>query len=107
MPKPSDDLSDDRLHQGLATGEFQGRDALIAEEILRRRHEERARRGRYKFGWLGAIAAALWLWMKLRLGKKSFLAPSSPPDISEGTSDVRFVPEEDIVAPKDESSMLP
>jgi len=70
MPKPSDDLSDDRLHQGLATGAFQGRDTRIAEEILRRRHEERARRGRYKFGWLGAIAAALWLWMKLRLGRR-------------------------------------
>jgi hypothetical protein len=67
MPKPSDDLSDEQLHQDLATGEFQGRDALIAEEILRRRHEERARRGRYKFGWLGAIAATVWLWMKLRL----------------------------------------
>ena len=67
MPKPSDDLSDEQLHQDLATGEFQRRDVLIAEEILRRRHEERARSGRYKFGWLGAIAASLWLWMKLRL----------------------------------------
>jgi hypothetical protein len=43
MPKPSDDLSDETLHQGLATGEYEGRDALVAEEILRRRHEERAR----------------------------------------------------------------
>ena len=45
MPKPSDDLSDETLHQGLATGEYEGRDALVAEEILRRRHEERARSG--------------------------------------------------------------
>ena len=36
MPKPSDDLSDEQLHQGLTTGEYQGRDALVAEEILRR-----------------------------------------------------------------------
>ena len=64
MPKPSDNLSDEQLHQGLASGEFQGRDALIAEEILRRRHEERARTGRYRLGWLGAITAALWLWIK-------------------------------------------
>jgi hypothetical protein len=66
MPKPSDSLSDEQLHQGLTAGTFQGRDALIAEEILRRRHEERARRGGYKFGWLGAITAALWLWTKLK-----------------------------------------
>jgi hypothetical protein len=66
MAKPSDDLSDEALHQGLATGEFQGRDALIAEEILRRRHKELASGGQYKFGWLGAVAAAVWLWMKLR-----------------------------------------
>ena len=71
MPKPSDNLSDEQLHQGLASGEFQGRDALIAEEILRRRHEERARRGRYRFGWLGAITAALWLWMRLRLRRQT------------------------------------
>ena len=41
MPKPSDDLTDNQIHQGLTTGEYQGRDALVAEEILRRRHEER------------------------------------------------------------------
>ena len=41
MPKPSDVLTDDQIHQGLNTGEYQGRDALVAEEILRRRHEER------------------------------------------------------------------
>jgi hypothetical protein len=71
MPKPSDDLSDKQLHDGLAQGEFQGRDALIAEEILRRRHEERAASGRYKLGWLGAFAAALWLWIKLRLRRST------------------------------------
>jgi hypothetical protein len=35
MPKPSDDLSDEQLHQGLASGDYEGRDALVAEEILR------------------------------------------------------------------------
>ena len=71
MPKPSDNLSDEQLHQGMVAGEFQGRDALIAEEMLRRRHEERAQRGRYRFGWLGAITAALWLGTKLRLRRRS------------------------------------
>ena len=66
MAKVSDDLGDKALHEGLATGEFQGRDALIAEELLKRRHEDRALGGQYKFGWLGAVAAALWLWLKLR-----------------------------------------
>jgi hypothetical protein len=42
MPKPSDELTDKQLHEALARGEFQGRDALIAQEILRRRHEDRA-----------------------------------------------------------------
>jgi hypothetical protein len=70
MPKPAPDLSDDQLHQGLASGEYQGRAALVAEEILRRRHEKRASNGRYKLGWLGAIAAALWLWMKLKLSRR-------------------------------------
>ena len=70
MSKPSDDLSDEQLHQGLATGELAGRDALVAEEILKRRHEKRAGSGSYKFGWLGALAAALWLWTKLRLRRR-------------------------------------
>ena len=43
MPKPSDDLSDEQLHQGLTSGDFEGRDALVAEEILRRRHDENSR----------------------------------------------------------------
>jgi hypothetical protein len=67
MPKPSEDLSDETLYQGLATGEYEGRDALVAEEILRLRHQERARRGRYRLGFVGAWAAAFWLWIKLRL----------------------------------------
>jgi Co/Zn/Cd efflux system component len=41
--------------------------ALVAEEILRRRHEERASSGQYKLGWLGALAAAILLWVKLKL----------------------------------------
>jgi hypothetical protein len=71
MPKVSDDLSDKQLYEGLARGEFQGRDKLIAEEVLRRRHEDRATSGRYKLGWLGAFAAALWLWIKLRLRRST------------------------------------
>jgi hypothetical protein len=70
MPKPSDDLSDEQLHHGLATGEYEGRDALVAEEILRRRHEERARTGAYRLGFIGAWAAAFWLWIKVRLNPR-------------------------------------
>jgi hypothetical protein len=67
MPRPSDNLSDEDLHRGLATGEFEGRDALVAEEILRRRYEERARSGGYRLGVIGTWAAGVWLWIKLRL----------------------------------------
>jgi hypothetical protein len=69
MPKPTPDLSDEQLRQGITSGEFSGRDAAIAEEILRRRHEERASSGQYKLGWLGASAAAFWLWI-LRLRRR-------------------------------------
>jgi hypothetical protein len=68
VPKPSDNLTDEQLYQGLTAGAFQGRDALIAEELLRRR-------GRYKFGWLGAIAAALWLWTKLNCAVENSFNP--------------------------------
>jgi hypothetical protein len=74
-PKPSDDLSDEVLHQGLTTGEYEGRNALVAEEILRRRHEERARSGGYPLGLIGAWAAAFWLWIKLRLKPRGFGHP--------------------------------
>ena len=67
MAKPTDELSDDQLRQRIATGEYEDRDALIAAEILQRRHEERARSGKYLFGRLGAMAAALWLWLTVRL----------------------------------------
>jgi hypothetical protein len=70
MPKPSKDLSDEQLHQGLATGEFKDRDALVAEEILKRRHEERTLAGSYRLGWIGAVVAAIWLWTKLRLRRR-------------------------------------
>jgi hypothetical protein len=70
MPKPSTDLTDEQLHQGLASGEYEGRDASVAEEILRRRLDERASKGRYKLGWLGVLAASLWLWMKLKLRRR-------------------------------------
>ncbi len=67
MAKPTPDLTDEQLQQGIISGEFSGRDAAIAEEILRRRHDERASTGRYKLGWLGAIAAAFWLWILRRI----------------------------------------
>ena len=67
MAKPSDDLSDKQLHEGLASGEFKEREALIAQEILRRRHDERARSGHYSFGWLGTALASIWLWLKFRV----------------------------------------
>jgi hypothetical protein len=72
MPKPSNDLTDKQLHEGLASGEFQGRDALVAEEIIRRRHEERVRAGGYRFGRLGGAVAALWVWTKLGLRQLPF-----------------------------------
>ena len=71
MPKPSDDLTDDQIHQGLATGEYEGRDALVAEEILRRRHQERSRTGKYRLGFVGAIVAAILLWLKVRVSPRS------------------------------------
>ena len=67
MAKPSDDLTDKQLQEGLASGEFKERDALIAQEILRRRHDERVRSGGYRLGWLGAALAALWLWVRFRI----------------------------------------
>jgi hypothetical protein len=35
MSKPSDHLSDEQLHQGLASGEFQGREAQTRSRRLR------------------------------------------------------------------------
>ena len=73
MAKPTNHLSDDQLCQGIANGEYEGREALIAAEILQRRHEERARSGGYRFGQIGALAGALWIWLtvRLRLRKKT------------------------------------
>lgn len=45
MTRPTDNLSDAQLKKGLGSGEFEGRDALIAEEILKRRHQENERMG--------------------------------------------------------------
>ena len=40
MAKPTNDLSDDQLSaRGIANGEYEGREALIASEILQRRHD--------------------------------------------------------------------
>jgi hypothetical protein len=73
MAKPTTDLSDDQLSEGIKKGEYEGRDALIAAEILQRRHEERVRSGKYRFGKVGARVAAIWLWLtvRLRLRKQS------------------------------------
>ena len=73
MAKPTNDLSDNQLRQGIKNGEYEGRDALIAGEILQRRHEELARSGKYRLGAIGAVVAAFWLWLtvKLRLRKKT------------------------------------
>lgn len=68
MPKPSDDLSD-------KAPENMKEDALVAEKILRRRQEERARSGGYPLGLIGAWAAAFWLWIKLRLKPRGFGHP--------------------------------
>jgi hypothetical protein len=67
MAKPTTDLSDDQLSEGIKNGEYEGRDALIAAEILQRRHEERSRSGGYRFGKVGAMVAAFWLWLTVRL----------------------------------------
>ncbi len=73
MPRPTDDLTDDQLRQGIKNGEYEGRDALVAGEILKRRHEQRARSGKYRLGAIGAVAAGIWLWLtvRLRLRKKN------------------------------------
>ena len=67
MAKPTTDLSDDELRAGIKNGDYEGRDALIAAEILQRRHEERARSGGYSFGRVGAMVAAFWFWLTIRL----------------------------------------
>jgi hypothetical protein len=67
MAKPMTDLSDDELRAGIKNGDYEGRDALIAAEILKRRHEERARSGGYVFGKVGALVASVWLWLTIRL----------------------------------------
>ena len=46
-------LTNEKLRKALAEGEFEGRKAAVAEEILRRRSEERWSK---KFGWIGGIA---------------------------------------------------
>ena len=43
MGNPSERHSDEELRQALADGTFKGRKAAVAEEILGRRNEERAR----------------------------------------------------------------
>ena len=72
MAKPTNDLSDDQLSaRGIANGEYEGREALIASEILQRRHE-RARSVGYRFGRIIAMDGRLaWLTVQLRLRKKT------------------------------------
>ena len=76
MAKPTNDLSDDQLREGIKNGAYEGRDALIAAEILQRRHEERARSGKYRLGAIGAKIAALWLWLTVRLRLRNLGGPA-------------------------------
>jgi hypothetical protein len=55
------DLSDEELHQALASGELADRKALIAEELLRRRNEARAEQLRQRYKFVGGVLATLML----------------------------------------------
>ena len=51
MTKPTDDMSDQRLRDGLKSGEFEGRNELIAEEILRRRYRRSCPKRSVRYYW--------------------------------------------------------
>lgn len=73
----------------------------LPEEILRRRHKERATTGRYKFGWVGVAAAAIWLWMKFTVAPADFLSLQIRLSMSLGSlaaafSTFSFVPQAGI-----------
>ena len=59
MAKPLEERSDEELKRGLAEGEFGDKKAVIAQEILRRRHEAKAQELKRKYAWFGSILAAI------------------------------------------------
>ena len=62
MAKPLDTQTDKELEDTLAGGNLSDRKAAHAEEILRRRHDNKSDKLREKHGWFGAVLAALgWL----------------------------------------------
>ena len=64
MGNPSERHSDEELRQALADGTFEGHKAAVAEEMLRSTQRRAgARVVSEKFGWIGAIAAALLVWV--------------------------------------------
>jgi hypothetical protein len=61
MAKPLDTQTDKELEQSLSQGDFSERKAAVAEEILRRRHDDKSETLKEKHGWFGALMAAFGL----------------------------------------------
>ena len=59
MAKPLEERSDEELKRGLAEGEFGDKKAVVAQEILRRRHEAKTEELKRKYTWFGSILAAV------------------------------------------------
>jgi hypothetical protein len=64
MAKPLEERSDEELERGLSEGEFGDKKAVIAQEILRRRHEAKAQELKRRYTWFGSILAALSLALR-------------------------------------------
>jgi hypothetical protein len=63
MARPLEERSDEELKHGLAAGEFGDKKAVVAQEILRRRQEAKAKELKHKYTWFGSILAALSLML--------------------------------------------
>jgi hypothetical protein len=61
MAKPLEERSAEELERGLSEGELGDKKAVIAQEILRRRHEAKAQELKRRYTWFGSILAALSL----------------------------------------------
>ena len=59
MAKPLDTQTDKELEQ--SQGDLSERKAAVAEEILRRRHDDKSETLKEKHGWYGALMAAFGL----------------------------------------------